>query len=602
MASTTNYSYLAAFNESSLVTLYAAPSWVTGTGYVQETGVPCLTFLLSGTPPGAGVYQFALMVTSENGSLSSMQYWNLTVLGAGWRPTITSVPSTTINANHTYYYNLTANESASISNYDVIGPAWANLSDPFSIDGTPTVQGYYNFSLKITSTLGLLSTYLNWTVRVMIESPWAPIFTSSPITRIITGNNWTYNITLNESCTMLYYAGPSWVFGTGYAQSGITPSKTFNISGIAASGVWQFALIATSVNGQLSTYQWFNLTVLAAGWAPTFTSSPSVSANNDSMYSWNLTFNETVSLIWTSSPSWLDVSDAFNVYGVPDALGYCWLNVSATSYNGLLTQNKSYQINVVSIVLWSPTITSTPGNVAYIGSTYYYNITTNESCTYQVWSGINALGTALNETSGQIAMNLSAYWCTYWGVVPGGPFLTSIIATSINGSGSTYQFWNMTIAGVLWAPSFNFTAITSCAPNYHYSVHVILNESGTIWLIAGPSWLTINFNATSNDYVSHYLNGTTPAGNHTYTVELGARSYGGLDYTYYYFNITVTVAGGGGGSILAPMPFITLISGMMALFSIPIAVVYWKYGDDSRKAAYWIIGFMIFILIFWGTL
>jgi hypothetical protein len=40
----------------------------------------------------------------------------------------------------------------------------------------------------------------------------------------------------------------------------------------------------------------------------------------------------------------------------------------------------------------------------------------------------------------------------------------------------------------------------------------------------------------------------------------------------------------------------------MTLLCPAIAVTYWKYGDDTRKAVLWIIAFLVFAVMFFGLI
>ena len=90
---------------------------------------------------------------------------------AGWSPTFTSTPATTLNGGVAYDYEVTLNESATVTALNL--PAWATLlhngtaTSPWWINGTTWTAGTYTFHLKANSTAGTLYAYQNWTVTVL---------------------------------------------------------------------------------------------------------------------------------------------------------------------------------------------------------------------------------------------------------------------------------------------------------------------------------------------------------------------------------------------------------------------------------------------------
>ncbi len=238
-----SYSYVPTVNESSSLTLVSKPSWASWSGTT-----------MTGTPTTAGSYAFSVKATSNSGTLTSWKNWTVTVptvvVPKTWAPTFTNSPATTGKIGVVYSYTPKVNESSSL--LLVSKPSWAKWSGT-TMTGTPTTAGSYSFSVKATSTSGTLTSVKSWTVTIPALEPahWAPKFIKNPAT---TGKVWvtySYTPTVNESSTLSSVAKPSWASWSGKVISG-TPT---------APGSYSFSVKATSVAGDLSSWQNWTVTI-----------------------------------------------------------------------------------------------------------------------------------------------------------------------------------------------------------------------------------------------------------------------------------------------------------------------------------------------------
>jgi hypothetical protein len=138
---------------------------------------------------------------------------------------------------------------------------------------------------------------------------------------------------------------------------------------------------------------------------------------------------------------------------------------------------------VSSPATWAPTFTSSPQTShIYLGGSYSYEVTTNESCIFNLSAAPSWASLLVNEVSGMpLAVGLYNF---------------SLKATSVAGTGSAWQNWTANVTDpapllATWGPSFTTSPILTSAVNVSWSYSPGLNESGTLALMVYPSWANV---------------------------------------------------------------------------------------------------------------
>lgn len=436
-----DYTYTATLNESATVTMDAKPSWATLSGKT-----------ISGTPISTGSADFKMKAVSTNGTLPVWKNWTVSILDI-WAPTFTTNPATTDIRNHTYSYSPHLNESVSLSL--ITYPNWATWSSG-GFSGIPTVLGSYPFKLEAWSTNGTLAKWQNWSVVV---GSWVPTFTSTPALFIDRFSLYEYTPTLNETSTIYNMSAPSWASYNAGLMSG-TPT---------VNGAYDFKLRAESMNG--TGWKWQNWTVDVGGWSSTFITSPLLVVVRTHNYSYMPVLNESGSISLEASPNWLTFINGY-LNGSCSVLGSYNVSLEAVSLNGTL---ESYQNFSLVVTGWAPVFTSQPNTNILNNSVYVYDIKVNETSTLTLLSPGSWIA-GLNNTAIVIAP-IRAGW-----------YNVSLKEVSLSGTLAAYQNWSFNISS--WAPVFISFPSNSSVTGALYSYSPSLNETGTIYYEAGPSWLT----------------------------------------------------------------------------------------------------------------
>ncbi len=496
---TVAYEYPPTFNETVTIVAHStnAPflTW-NGTAYV---GTPNTT--------ESGTYWINISATSVAGSLTAYQNSTFAFEDA-WAPTFTNTP---VNGKETvaYEYEPTFNETIVFAGHstNALFLTWNGTA----YAGTPntTESGTYWINISAISRDGLLTAYQNSTFA--IEDAWAPTFTNTP------GDGretvaYDYEPTFNETVTVTAYSTNAlFLTWNGSAYVG-TPNTT-------QAGTYWINISATSTAGLLTAYQNSTFTVDQA-WEPTFTTTPSEYGRETIQYTYEPGCNETVT--WTVNTNAPFLSWNGTAYtGIPNTTqaGTYWVNVTATSVNGLLSVWQNYTLLINDT--WTPTFTNVPGDGKETVA-YAYEPTFNETVTVTAYS-TNALFLTWNGTAYTGIPNTTQAG-TYW---------INISATSVAGLLTSYQ--NSTFAvNDSWAPTFTNTpdngketVAYAYEPTFNETVTLTAHSTNAPFL----SWNGSAYIGTPN---------TTEAG--TYWINISATSDLGLLTAYQNATFTVDQA------------------------------------------------------------
>ena len=463
---TVTYTYAATLNESCTVSMDTKPAWATLAGKT-----------ISGIPGVIGIYSFNMKAVSTNGSLSSWKNWTVTV--TGWIPTYTSSPVLTGQVLIAYSYSITVNETATVTGLTI--PAWLTLThngtatSPWVLGGTPTVAGVYSISTKAVSSNGTLTTWQNFSITVI--GRWAPTYTSSPILTGTENIAYSYSLTVNETATVTAINIPSWLT---LSHNGTTTSPWVLAGTPTVHGVYLIKIKGLSSAGLLYSYQNFSITI-ANTWAPTFTSSPVLTGIENVAYSYTITLNVTGTVTSLNVPSWLSIAAAKNgttgpwvLTGTPTVHGVYVVNLRAYSAVGLLYSYQNFSITIANT--WAPAFTSSPGTSGITFQVYSYTPTCNES--------VNLVVITKPAWATMAGGTLSGF-STVAGI-----FAFQLSATSIAGTLTASQYWNVTI---IMVPA----TITSAAPStsinedHGYYYNATADQTGTWSIVTLHPWMTI---------------------------------------------------------------------------------------------------------------
>ncbi|BCR04430.1 hypothetical protein DESUT3_14990 [Desulfuromonas versatilis] len=303
-------------------------------------------------------------------------------------PRFTSAPVTAATQGQGYSYSVAVTDPDAGQTLTIAGtyPSWLTLADrgngTATLAGTPgnAQVGSHPISLKVTDAGGLSATQ-NFSIAVAnVNDP--PSFVSTPVISARQGTAYRYALRAADvdAGDKLTISGtyPAWLAltdnGDGTATLGGTP-------GNAQVGNHSINLKVTDAGG-LSATQAFIITVANLNDPPTFSSSPVLSAQQGTAYSYavkgaDVDTGDSLTITGTY-PAWLTLTDHGNgsatLSGTPDngQVGNHPVGLKVTDGGGLsATQNFSI---LVSNLNDAPVFTSTPVTSAEQGKAYTYTV------------------------------------------------------------------------------------------------------------------------------------------------------------------------------------------------------------------------------------
>ncbi|MGB5051707.1 MAG: tandem-95 repeat protein [Caldilineaceae bacterium] len=293
------------------------PAWLTLTVHANGTAS------LSGTPGNSdvGVHSVSLQVVDSMGAVAT-QNFSVTVANTNDIPTFTSTPVTTTAQDAPYTYAITALD---IDAGDVLTvsatllPGWLTFVD--NGDGTAVLSGTarngdvgtHLVALRVQDSASA-SDVQTFTVNVANVND-APSFLSSPTTTAAEDDLYSYTVAgsdpdVGDSLTITATNLPTFLnFVDNLDGTGVLSGTPDN----SHVGSYPITLTLTDQSG-VSVQQIFTLIVENTNDAPTLTSSPVLTATEDSSYSYSISGSDddagdTLSLLAPVLPGWLTLTD-----------------------------------------------------------------------------------------------------------------------------------------------------------------------------------------------------------------------------------------------------------------------------------------------------
>jgi hypothetical protein len=132
-----------------------------------------------------------------------------------------------------------------------------------------------------------------------------------------------------------------------------------------------------------------------------------------------------------------------------------------------------HTMTLVFVASWAPTITSSPATTCSIGVSYSYTVTTNESSTF---ASITAPGWIVWSSPSYSGPPVAA-----------GVFAFHVQATSVAGTLTADQYWNVTVYAI---PTITNTASLSILIYHTYYYNATADQPGTWSITESATWLT----------------------------------------------------------------------------------------------------------------
>lgn len=324
--------------------------------------------LVNGTPTADGWFWANLTVDD----LDSGAYvnWTITVSGIVPSPAITSSSVLGVTEDFLYSYDADADQGvtwalASNASFLSIGPTTGIVS------GTPTNEHSARSYFVNVSCSNINGTdYENFTLDVYNKPP---AFTSYPDISVTVWTAYAYNANHDDEgvgTPLGNFTGISTNYTSAYSFSESTGALSFTPISL---GYFWFNITADDQRGADNSTVTQNWTVtVEAGFGPGISTSGVTSWGEDSLYSYDANANQSVTWSFDSNATFLSLDSVTGlVYGTPtnahSELSY-YVNLTCSNMNGTDYEN-------LTLTIWNdpPTVTSTPGTTATIGTVYSYN-------------------------------------------------------------------------------------------------------------------------------------------------------------------------------------------------------------------------------------
>ena len=349
----------------------------------------------------------------------------------------------------------------------------------------------------------------NFTITVAnVNDP--PVFTSTAITTATEDSIYSYTVITNDVDVgdTVILSGPTvpdWLLLN--TSSGVLSGTPLNSN----VGINNVIIRATDSTGAFST-QSFTITVTNTNDAPTFTSTPPTTVNQDALYSYTITTNDvdvgdSTTLTVKTKPTWLSLNSETNILsGTPtnDNVGIHDIELVITDSNNVST-SQTYRLTVLN-VNDPPVFTSTAITSILEDELYNYTVTARDpdhnhappesytltATTKPSWLTFTTTSTTLVPGDTNTT-----------GILSGTPTNSDVgthsvvITATDSNSGTTTQSFTITVTNVNDAPTFTSTPTTSVNEDtlYSYSFTASDIDSGdtiTFTIPVKPSWLSLN--------------------------------------------------------------------------------------------------------------
>ena len=481
----------AAYNQTLAATNGVAPySWVVTSGSLPAGLNLNDDGNVSGTPTVAGNSSFGVIVTGNDGGISSAQF----TLAVAPAPTITTAANLPSGAGGAFYSNtLAATGGATPYSWSLVSGSLQNglgLSPAGVISGTPSASGASTFTVRVTGSDGGSSTkQLNLTINP------APTITSgSPLPSGAVNAPYSQSLTATGG-TVPYVWSPA----SGSLPAGLSLSAAGVISGApTTSGVSTFSVTVTGNDGGNSTAQ-LSLTIYPA---PAITTgNPLPDAVINSVYTQSLAASGgaspyTWSLASGSLPGGLSLGSNGAITGTAIALGTSTFNVRVTGNDG---GNSTSQFNLTVNPPPLNITAATPMASGTVGSAYSQTMTAAGGVPPYTWSTVPGMG---NIPDGLILDPA--------GILSGTPSAAGTFSFRLKAvdTRSANDVKNVSLT-ISLAPAS--AALTSPTNNASYTLNCPV-ASGSTPTAAIPLAATVTDNGNPIDKVQFFANGTTLVG------------------------------------------------------------------------------------------
>ena len=494
--------------DSRTITAPVRPLWLSFTDNGDGTG------LLIGTPDNGDLGLHDVRLNVEDGWGAAVdQVFTINVDNANDPPSFTSSPVTSVSEDDNYVYNISTSDP-DVGDIQLITalskPGWLTLTD--NGDGTAVLSG-----VPLNGDVGTADVVLNvedgiganvnqsFTITVNNTND-APFFTSSAVTGAIQDVQYSYTVgtgdpDVGDSRTITAPVKPGWLV---FTDNGDGTGLLTGTPGNGDLGSNAVTLTVSDASGA-AVNQVFTINVDNQNDAPSFTSTPITTVNEDQLYVYNITtsdpdIGDTRDITALSKPGWLTLTDNGDgtavLEGTPLNEDVGVVSIVLNVEDGLgANVNQNFDITVVN-TNDAPFFVTTP-NTSGIQDIIYE---------YVVQTGDPDVG-----DSRSITATLLPVWLTFTdngdgtGLLSGTPGNDDLGAHDVVlnvedvAGAAVDQVFTITVDNANDVPSFTSSPVTSVDEDSPYTYNITASDPDvgdvlTIRALSKPGWLTLTDN------------------------------------------------------------------------------------------------------------
>ena len=455
---------------------------------------------------------------------------------ATWKPTFTSSPTTSMENYTAYSYHVTWNETVNAdsvtTNASFLTYTGANDTLWGRADG---VAKWYSVSLQATSTAGTLTAWQNYTLTVIVNPPWRPVFVGTPPAVASMAYLYEYYIVTNCTCTYaLTKTNASWLSLTAGNYISGTPTsspKSYYVN-----------ITATATVGGGTQYRNYTISVLSGSvWTKAYVTADTFI---DVSYPYNNYGGSNFLYIYKSGSYRQDTLLRWNL-SVP--AGAIVTEACLVMYSSGAHAEYLYSTNAVNWAELQVTWNTQPGGASTLDA---YSVSSG----WNNFTGVSLTGYVNSQVQtggGRVYLQ----W-TYAGTSSNIYFLSKEYGVSW----SPYLAIKYTVPSNMWSPTFTSTPVgnnTICTDAHRHSIsppaaksyggyYYNMEMNDTLWggifsMRTNASWLNLYQDTYPSTFAKLY--GDTPLTTGSYWVNVSVYSANPTGSRYAHQNFTIYVDG-----------------------------------------------------------
>ncbi|WP_344798972.1 putative Ig domain-containing protein, partial [Litoribacillus peritrichatus] len=453
----------------------------------------------------------------ESGAVPDTENFTITVTSVNDSPVISSAASTSGIEDDLYSYQVTVTDPDDTNNGTDLTFALSNEPTGMTVSSTGLIQwtpangvltsGEITITVSDGGEDSSVPGTQSWTIAVdAVNDP--PVITSTAGTAAIEDTEYQYQVEVADPDDT--NNGTDITFALTNAPTGMSVSSTGLITWTPLEGVLTSDSVTVSAadggeSGSVPSTEDFTVTVTPVNDEPTISSSPSTSAVEDEVYSYQVTVSDPddsnngtdLTFALSNEPAGMTVSSTGLIAWTPTngvtTSNEVTLTVTDGGEDSATSASQSWTVSV-DAVNDAPTITSTAVTTATEDVEYQYQVTVSDPDDTN--NGTDITFALTNAPEGMTVSNTGLVrWTPVEGVLTSGQVTLTVADGGESDAVAATELFTVSVTPVDNAPVITSTAVTSATEDVLYQYEVAATDeegtSLTFSLTTSPAGMTI---------------------------------------------------------------------------------------------------------------